>query len=252
MPHLIDLNADLGEGFGNWRAGDDEALLDLVTSANVACGFHAGDAATMRRTCAAAAGRGVRIGAHVGYPDLAGFGRREMGLSPAEVGDAVVYQLGALVACAASVGAGVSYVKPHGALYHRASAEEEVAAALVAAVRSVAPDLSLLAPPGSQLLRQAEAQRLPGVAEGFADRAYRGDGTLADRSLAGSRLDGPDAASQAVRLATEGEVETLEGTALKLNVRSICLHGDGAGAARKAEEIKAALRSAQVALRAFA
>jgi 5-oxoprolinase (ATP-hydrolysing) subunit A len=252
MGRPIDLNADVGEGFGAWRSGDDEALLDLVTSANVACGFHAGDAATMRRTCAAARERGVRIGAHVGFPDLAGFGRREMGLSAAEIADAVIYQLGALRGCAGSVGARVSYLKPHGALYHRVSEDGSAAAAVAEAVRAVDPELAVLGPPGSRLLASAAALGLSYVTEGFADRAYGEDRRLLDRRRPGSELDPRGAADQAVALATGAAVRTTSGGAIELEVRSICLHGDGQRALETARAVVSALGTADVELRPFA
>ena len=178
----IDLNADLGEGFGRWGFGCDEALLNVVTSANVACGFHAGDPSVLRRTCAAAARRGVSIGAHPGYHDLAGFGRRFVDVSPAELTDDVLYQLGALRQFAEIAGVRVSHVKPHGALYNAIVDHEEQARAVVAAVVAFDPRLAVLGLPGSAWLRQAEAAGLTAVREVFADRAYAPDGTLVARS----------------------------------------------------------------------
>ena len=177
----MDLNADLGEGFGIWRLGDDEALLDMVTSANVACGFHAGDPLTMRRVCAAAADRGVAIGAQVGYRDLVGFGRRRIDIDPDELAADVLYQLGALDACARAAGTSVRYVKPHGALYNTAADDPAQAGAIAAAVAAYDRTLPLLGLPGSALADAAHAAGLPFVAEAFADRAYQPDGRLVPR-----------------------------------------------------------------------
>jgi UPF0271 protein len=236
----IDLNADLGEGLGRWRAGDDDALLDLISSASVACGFHAGDPSIMRRTCRAALERGVRIGAHVGYPDLAGFGRREMALSAQEIHDAVVVQVGALAASAHSVGATLAYIKPHGALYHRAARDGEAAEAVVAAVGAVDGRLLLLGPAHSALASAAAASGTALVAEGFADRRYDAEGRLSTREAPRSVLTGEQAADQAVDLARAGRV------------RSICVHGDCPDAVRTAKAVRAALRDAGVDIAPFA
>uniref|UniRef100_UPI0007660316 LamB/YcsF family protein n=1 Tax=Streptomyces scabiei TaxID=1930 RepID=UPI0007660316 len=182
----IDLNADLGEGFGRWTLTDDERLLSVVTSANVACGFHAGDAATMRRVCALAAEGGVRVGAQVSYRDLAGFGRRAMDVPPAELAAEVAYQIGALEVFARAAGTRVSYVKPHGALYNRVVGDEEQAAAVVDGVLLADATLPVLGLPGSRLLALAEAAGLPAVTEAFADRAYTDQGTLVPRGQEGA------------------------------------------------------------------
>src|SRR4051794_24487926 len=200
----IDLNADVGEGFGSWSMGDDAALLPLLSSANVACGFHAGDATIMRRTCEQAVGLGVRIGAHVGYRDLAGFGRRELTADPATLRDETLYQLGALQACAVAAGGAVTYVKPHGALYHRAASDAAVADAVVDGVRAGGSGLAVVGAPASELLRRAAEAGLPAVVEGFVDRAYRPDGTLLPRSQPGAVLEPEAALEQAVRIATDG------------------------------------------------
>jgi UPF0271 protein len=252
MSLSIDLNADLGEGLGPRRTSDDEALLDVVSSANVACGFHAGDPTIMRETCRSAVARGVRIGAHVGYPDLVGFGRREMGLSEREVLDSVVAQIGSLLGCATSVGAEVSYVKLHGALYHRAAWRAETADAVVTAVRAVDSRLALLGPPGSAL---ADACARHGAAlfpEGFADRAYQADGRLAARSAPDSVLHGPAAVEQALSLALRGRAVTADGGYVDVAVQSICLHGDSPEAVHTARSVAEALRRAGVRIRAFA
>jgi UPF0271 protein len=237
----VDLNADLGEGFGAWRLGDDEALLAVVTSANVACGFHAGDPSTMRRVCAAAAARGVAIGAQVGYRDLAGFGRRHIDYDPDELRDDLLYQLGALDAFARLAGSRVGYVKPHGALYNTAVRDERQAGAVVAAVAGYDASLPVLGLPGSALLRLAADAGLRPVEEGFADRRYRADGTLTPRTEPDALLTGTgEVVAQALRLAT--------GTG---PVASLCLHGDTPGAVALARAVRAALNGAGVALAPF-
>ncbi|NEB11188.1 LamB/YcsF family protein, partial [Streptomyces coelicoflavus] len=189
----IDLNADLGEGFGRWRLTDDEGLLSVVTSANVACGFHAGDPATMRRVCALAAERGVTIGAQVSYRDLAGFGRRTMDVPPAELAAEVAYQIGALEVFARAAGTRVAYVKPHGALYNRVVRDEEQAAAVVDGVLLAGGALPVLGLPGSRVLERAVRAGLPVVPEAFADRAYTDEGTLVPRVQEGALVTDPDA-----------------------------------------------------------
>lgn len=248
---LLDLNSDLGEGFGIWRLGDDEALLDVVTSANVACGFHAGDPSTMRRVCAAAAARGVAIGAQVSYRDLAGFGRRFIDVDPSELADEVLYQIGALQACARAAGVDVAYVKPHGALYNASVHHEAQAGAVVAGVRAFGP-LPVLGLPGSRLLAAAEAAGLPAVAEAFADRGYTPEGTLVPRGQPGALLTDTDAVvARAVRLAERGELVAVDGTVLPTDAASLCLHGDTPGAVGHARAVRGALTSAGVDLAAF-
>jgi UPF0271 protein len=249
---VIDLNADLGEGFGRWTLTDDEALLSSVTSANVACGFHAGDPATMRRVCDLAAARGVRVGAQVSYRDLAGFGRRAMDVPPAELAAEVAYQIGALDVFARAAGAPVAYVKPHGALYHRAAADPVQAAAVVEGVR-LAARLPLLGPPGSELHRAAREAGLPVVVEAFADRGYRPDGALVPRAEPGAVLeDAAEVTARAVALARDGRIGTTGGGELRLRPRSLCLHGDTPGAVRLARRVRAALEEAGVRVEAFA
>ena len=238
----MDLNADLGEGFGVWRLGDDEALLDLVTSANVACGFHAGDPATMRRVCAAAAERRVAVGAQVGYRDLAGFGRRHIAYEFAELRDEVLYQLGALDAFCRPYRTRVRYLKPHGALYHAAARDETQAAALVAAVNDYDPELPLLCLPGSVLAQLAQGAGLRVVAEGFADRNYLPNGQLVPRTSPDALVTDPqEVARRAVRMATERTVVAVDGRVVPCAVDSICLHGDSPGAVAAAELVHAAL-----------
>ncbi|WP_329129316.1 LamB/YcsF family protein [Streptomyces sp. NBC_01476] len=248
---VIDLNADLGEGFGRWHLTDDEALLSVVTSANVACGFHAGDPETMRRVCALAAERGVRIGAQVSYRDLAGFGRRAMDVPPDELAAEVAYQIGALEVFARAAGSAVSYVKPHGALYNRAVHDSEQAAAVVAGVR-LAGGLPVLGLPGSRLLAEAAAAGLPTVGEAFADRAYTAAGTLVPRREPGAVIEDPDAVvARSVALAGEGAVTALTGERVRVGARSLCVHGDTPGAARLAAQVREALESAGLRVAAF-
>ncbi|MEH1014846.1 5-oxoprolinase subunit PxpA [Micromonospora sp. CPCC 206060] len=248
----MDLNADLGEGFGAWQFGDDAALLDLITSANVACGFHAGDAATMRRVCALAAERGVAVGAQVGYRDLAGFGRRHIAYAFADLRDETVYQLGALEAFCRIAGTRVRYLKPHGALYHAAATDEAQAAALVAAVTGYDRELPVLCLAGSVLAQLAAGAGLRVVAEGFADRSYQPNGMLVPRSAPGALLTDPAAvAAQAVHMATRGTVTAVDGSTIPCPVESICLHGDTPGAVHAAELVRAALVEAGVGLTAF-
>jgi UPF0271 protein len=246
----MDLNADVGEGFGAWRSGDDEALLGIVTSANVACGFHAGDPSIMLRTCALAAERGVRIGAHVGYRDLAGFGRRALDVPPETLSAEVTYQLGALAACAARAGSRVTYVKPHGALYHRCASDPGAADAVVVAARAFG-DLRILGPPASALLRAAATAGLEPVAEGFADRAYTREGGLAERGTEGALLSPAAAGAQAAALAAGFPIETADGGTLRLDVGSLCVHGDTPGAAEVARAVRRALEDAGTAIGPF-
>ena len=247
----VDLNADLGEGFGAWRMGDDAAMFALVSSANVACGFHAGDASMMLASARLAIENGVVLGAHPSYRDLAGFGRRTMDVDPHELHAEVLYQVSALRGLAASVGAEVRYVKPHGALYNRIVVDEAQAEAVVRAAADAA--LPLLGLPGSAAERLAERHGVRFVREGFADRAYLSDGTLAPRSLPGSVIDDPDeVAERAVRMVRDGAVDTLDGDPVALDVRSLCVHGDTPGAVEIARSVRAALEDAGVEIGGFA
>ncbi len=249
----IDLNADLGEGFGVWRLGDDEALLDVVTSANVACGFHAGDPRTMRRVCAAAAERGVSIGAQVGYRDLAGFGRRRMAIDPEDLAADVLYQLGALEACARAAGTRVRYVKPHGALYNTAADDAEQAGAVVSAIAAFDPVLPLLALPNSAMEEAAHAAGLPFVAEAFADRGYRPDGRLVPRGEPGALVEDPyEVVARAATFVLHQHVTASDGSAVPVDARSLCVHGDTPGAVYLAIEIRRTLADAGVTLAPFA
>ena len=248
----IDLNCDLGEGFGRWTLGDDDALLDVVTSANVACGFHAGDAATMRKVCDRAAAAGVRIGAQVGYRDLPGFGRRFVDVDPDELTQEVLYQLGALQAFAAVAGDRVRYVKPHGALYNAVVHHEAQAAALVRAVLEHDPTLAVLGLPGSAWLRLAGEAGLTGVQEAFADRAYTPAGTLVPRTQPGAVLhDAALVAARCVAIATGQSIVDVDGGSLLVRAASLCVHGDTPGAVGLARSVRAALTGAGVDVRAF-
>jgi UPF0271 protein len=249
----LDLNSDLGESFGRWVLGDDEAVLGLVTSANVACGFHAGDPTTLRRTCAAAAARGVVVGAQVGYRDLAGFGRRFIDVAPDELADDVVYQIGALDGMCLVAGTAVRYVKPHGALYNAVVHHEEQAAAVVAAVRDYSTDLPVLGLPGSAFLRAAEKAGLRAVPEFFVDRAYTREGTLVSRREAGAVLHDPDDVSARVlRLVTDGVVTAIDGSDVAVRAESACVHGDSPEAVDMARAVRSGLEKAGVVLEPFA
>ncbi|GAA1417745.1 5-oxoprolinase subunit PxpA [Streptomyces thermospinosisporus] len=248
----IDLNADLGEGFGRWRLTDDERLLSVVTSANVACGFHAGDAVTMRRVCELAAERGVRIGAQVSYRDLAGFGRRSMDVPPAELAAEVAYQIGALEVFARAAGSRVAYVKPHGALYNRVVHDVEQAEAVVDGVFLAGPELPVLGLPGSRLLEVAGKAGLPVVAEAFADRAYTDEGTLVPRHEEGAVITDPEAVvARSVELARSGSVRALSGRRVEVRARSLCLHGDTPGAVGLARRLRERLEASGVRVEAF-
>lgn len=248
----IDLNSDVGESFGNWSFGDDAAIISAVSSVNIACGFHAGEPSTIRATCVAAARAGVTIGAHPGYRDLAGFGRRFIDMASSELTDEVIYQIGALQALAAVSGSTVSYVKPHGALYNTIVHHPEQARAVVEAVVSVDPNLPVMVLPNSEIQRIAEAAGLRTVAEAFADRAYNPDGTLVSRTLPGSVLhDAAAVTEQALRLAAEGQVRAIDGTLIDVAVESICLHGDTPGAVTMAAAVRAALQGAGLTVRSF-
>lgn len=249
----IDLNADLGEGLGSWSMGDDLALLDVVTSANVACGFHAGDPSIMRSVCRAAADRGVAIGAHVAYRDLHGFGRRFIDMEPQALRDEVLYQVGALETFAQLAGTTISYCKPHGALYNTIATHPQQAAAVAGALAEVRPGLHVLGLPGSVWLEAAEAAGLVPVGEAFADRAYTPEGRLVSRREAGSVLhDADEIAARCVAMAQGRPVTDAQGGELVLDARSICVHGDTPGAVRIAQQVREAVSAAGVELRPFA
>ncbi|MGP3929664.1 LamB/YcsF family protein [Nonomuraea sp. KM88] len=249
---VIDLNADLGEGYGIWRLGDDTALLDIVTSANVACGFHAGDPVTIRRTCAAAVDRGVAIGAQVSYRDLAHFGRREMELEPEELCAEVLYQLAAVDGIARAMGGRVSYIKPHGALYNRICRDKVQAGAVIDAVADYDPSLPVLTLPGSVVHEAAAAAGVPTVNEAFADRAYTPAGMLVSRREPGAVIhDVAVVAARARQMAVEGSVTASDGSSVPLTARSICVHGDTPDAVTLAQGVRDALLAAGVVLQAF-
>ncbi|NBE99913.1 LamB/YcsF family protein [Nonomuraea sp. KC401] len=249
---VIDLNADLGEGYGIWRLGDDLALLDIVTSANVACGFHAGDPVTIRRTCAAAVDRGVAIGAQVSYRDRAHFGRREMDLEPEELCAEVLYQLAAVDGIARAMGGRVSYVKPHGALYNRICRDEVQAGAVIDAVADYDPTLPVLTLPGSVVHEVAAVAGVPTVNEAFADRAYTPAGMLVPRREPDAVIhDAVVVAARARQMAVAGSVTASDGSSVQLAARSICVHGDTPDAVRLAQGVRDALLAAGVVLQAF-
>ena len=249
----IDINSDLGESFGAWKMGDDSAMLDVVSSANVACGFHAGDPAGILKTVKAAAERGVAIGAHVGYRDLAGFGRRNMDPSSEELIGDVIYQIGALQGLAKAAGTRVTYVKPHGALYNTIAIDARQAADVIAAIRAIDPSLVLMALAGSQLVEQARGAGLTVVAEAFADRAYTPEGNLVSRREKGSVLHDPELVAQRMlRMVRDGVIEAIDGTITKIDAQSICVHGDSPGAVAIAQRLRALLEQSGLAVQPFA
>lgn len=259
MTAIIDLNSDLGEAFGSWSMGNDLALLEIVTSVNIACGFHAGDARVMLATSQAAAKRGTRIGAHVAYRDLAGFGRRRMDYSQEELTAETLYQIGALMACAKASGTEVTYVKPHGALYNRIAVDEEQATAVVEAMKLAQTtgamagsrhELAIMAQPDSVIEQISLAEGLPVIREAFADRAYNADGTLVSRSQEGAVVTDADAVVNRVIAMAKGEpIKTIDGSDLVVAADSICLHGDTPGAVELSRTIRDGLVRAGVALR---
>jgi UPF0271 protein len=249
----IDLNADLGESYGAWTLGDDAGLLEIVTSANVACGFHAGDPTGILDTVRRAAERGVAVGAQVSYPDLRGFGRRDLDIASGDLMADVIYQIGALQGIAAAAGTRVGYVKPHGALYNRIVHDERQAAAVVDAVAAVDPALALVGLPGSVVGRLAAAAGLRFVPEAFADRGYLADGRLVPRTQPGAVLHNPVViAERMLRLVTEGVVESIDGTDVAVAAETICVHGDTADAVGIARTLRSALESSGLDLAAFA
>ncbi|KAA0021215.1 LamB/YcsF family protein [Antrihabitans cavernicola] len=250
--NVIDLNSDLGEGFGAWSMGDDDALLDIITSANIACGFHAGDPAIMRRTCDRAVSRSVTIGAHISYQDLAGFGRRALAVEAARLRDETLYQIGALDGIARAAGGRVRYVKPHGALYHSGSSDAEVATAIVTAMSEFDAGLGLLGPLDSELEAAAGRAGIAFYGEGFADRAYTPESRLVARSAEGAVLAESAAVAQALAIAQSGTVTAVSGVAVPVRAQSICVHGDSPGAVAMARSVRAAMQDAGIALAAFA
>ncbi|MBY6413219.1 LamB/YcsF family protein [Rhodococcus sp. BP-252] len=248
----IDLNSDLGESFGTWKLGDDDAVLSVVTSANVACGFHAGDPRTILDTCRAATENAVRIGAQVGYRDLAGFGRRFIDMDPSDLTADVLYQMGALDGLAQASGSAIAYVKPHGALYNAIVTHREQARAVVDAVRSYDPTLPVLGLPGSVYLDEARAVGLRTVTEAFADRAYTPSGELVSRRNDGAVLTDPaEVARRVLRMVQEGVVEAVDGSTVAVDAESICVHGDSPGAVEMAVAIQKILSDNDIDISAF-
>ncbi len=248
----IDINSDLGESFGAWAMGDDSSMLDIVSSANVACGFHAGDPAGILKTLRAATERGVAIGAHVGYRDLAGFGRRNMDPTSEELIGDVIYQIGALQGLAKAAGTRVTYVKPHGALYNTIAVDKRQGKDVIDAILAIDPSLVLMALAGSPLVAQARAAGLTVVTEAFADRAYTPDGNLVSRREKGSVLHDPDLiAARMVRMVKEGVVEAIDGTLTKVEAQSICVHGDSPGAVAMAKRLREVFEQSGLTIRAF-
>jgi UPF0271 protein len=249
----IDLNCDLGESFGAYTIGNDEALLPLLTSANIACGYHAGDPQVMARTVRLAAQHGVAVGAHPGFPDLAGFGRRAMQLSPEEIENCVLYQVGALAAFARAAGVPLVHVKPHGALYNLAAGDPAIAAAIARGAASFSRDLILVGLANSAAMAEAaQAAGLRFAAEAFADRVYNPDGTLQSRRIAGSLITDPArAAAQAVRIARDGLVLAHDGTHVAIHADTLCLHGDNPAALANAQAVRQALAAAGIEVQAL-
>ena len=247
----MDLNSDLGESFGAWQIGDDAAMLDIVTSANIACGFHAGDPVGILRSLRAAAARGVQVGAHVGYPDLVGFGRRKMQIPAPELTADVIYQIGALQGLARAAGTRVSYVKPHGALYNTMATDLAEADAVIAAIKAIDPSLALMALAGAPVVAHARAAGLRVICEAFADRAYTAEGALVARSAPGAVLHDPEEiAARMLRLAREGVIEAITGETLRLDAQSICVHGDNPAAVAIARHLAQSLRGGGITLAA--
>lgn len=248
----IDLNCDLGESFGAYTIGSDEKILPYITSANIACGYHAGDPAVMRRSVALCKQYGVQVGAHPSLPDLMGFGRRKMAVSPAEAADYVAYQIGALKAFCDAAGVPLHHVKPHGALYNMAAQDRALADAICQAVRQTAPGAVLLALSGSEMVDAARAIGLLVASEVFADRGYRPDGTLVPRGQPGAMIEDEDAAiARVLCMAREGRVAASDGNPVALQADSVCVHGDGPKALAFVQKLHAALPAAGIALAAF-
>ena len=253
MRPAIDLNSDLGESFGAWRIGDDEAMFALVSSANVACGFHAGDPVTMLASARLAARHGVALGAHPGYRDLAGFGRRALDTNPAELAAELLAQLGALDGIARAAATRVRYVKAHGALYHRLSVDEPAAHAFAEAVAAYDPTLPVLGAPGSALEVAVGSAGLRFAREAFVDRGYVADGSLVPRGEPGAVVDDPAAASdRALELAETGGITADDGSRVELAPDSLCLHGDTPGSVAIAGAVRDALTRAGIVIEAFA
>ncbi|HEX6965958.1 MAG TPA: 5-oxoprolinase subunit PxpA, partial [Gemmatimonadaceae bacterium] len=243
----VDLNCDMGESFGAWSMGADDEILPYITSANIACGYHAGDPAVMRRTVAAAVARRVAVGAHPGLPDLVGFGRRAMEVTPDDVYDLVVYQVGALRGFASAAGVALQHVKPHGALYNMAAVQPKLAEAIACAVRDVDRELVLYGLAGSHLISVGERAGLTTASEAFADRNYLGDGTLVPRRRADAMVSDADgAARRAVRMVKESRVRSVDGADIAIRADTICIHGDSPRAVEFARALRAALEAEEI------
>lgn len=250
---IIDLNSDLGESYGAWRMGDDTAMLEIISSANIACGFHAGDPAGIYRTVQIAAGKGVVIGAHVSYPDRVGFGRRDLDVSDQELIADVIYQIGALKGIAAAAGTDIRYVKPHGALYNRIAHDPRQGQAVIDAIKAVDPSLVLMGLAGTPILDLARASGLKIVAEAFADRAYTATGELVSRREPGAVLhDVAEITRRMLQLAREGTLEAIDGSIIHINARSICVHGDSPGAVAIAQQIRKHFMREGISIASFA
>ena len=248
----IDLNCDLGESFGAYTIGMDSAVIPFITSANVACGYHAGDPLIMQKTVAACRQHGVHIGAHPGYPDLMGFGRRNIAATPAEVKAYIQYQVGALSAFCTAAGVPLCHVKPHGAMYNMAAKDEALAHAVCEGILEVNPKLTLLALSGSAMVRAAHETGLPVKNEVFADRGYQADGTLVPRSRPGAMItDEDEAIARVIRMAREGVVRSVDGVDVPLTADSVCVHGDGEKALAFVQRIRAALTDAGIEVKAL-
>ncbi|WP_449619907.1 LamB/YcsF family protein [Robertmurraya sp. Marseille-Q9965] len=245
--HVIDLNCDMGESFGRYTLGYDEELMNYATSINIACGFHAGDPHTMRKTVRLALEKNIVIGAHPGLPDLNGFGRREMTITPQEAYDLVVYQIGALDAFVQSEGGVMQHVKPHGALYNMAAKSPEISAGIAEAVHKVNPNLILFGLAESELIKAGKKLGLRIANEAFADRTYQSDGTLTPRGKKNSLIHDDDSAlKQVIRMILEGKIETIDGISIPIQADTICLHGDGTQAVRFAKTISEGLSNAGI------
>lgn len=248
----IDLNSDLGEGYGAWKMGDDEAMLGIVSSANIACGFHAGDPAGILKTVQKAAAHNVTIGAHVSYPDRVGFGRRDMDLTSEELVGDIIYQIGALQGMARAAGTRVSYVKPHGALYNHIATHERQGLAVIKAMQMVDPSLALMGLAGTNILDLARREGVAVIGEAFADRGYTAEGLLVSRRAPGAVLHDPqEVAARMVDFVRTGEITAQDGTRVKLAAQSICLHGDSPGAVAMAQTIRQRFEQEEIQIRSF-
>ncbi|MFI5174887.1 MAG: LamB/YcsF family protein [Terriglobia bacterium] len=247
MAGRIDLNCDMGESFGAWKMGTDEAIMPFITSVNIACGFHGGDPDTMRRTVESALRHGVAVGVHPGFPDLIGFGRRDMNVTPEEARNFVLYQVGALSAFVRAQGGRLSHVKPHGALYHRAARDAQLASAIALAVKEFDPSLIFIGLANSELVHSGERIGLRVASEVFADRTYQSDGSLTSRRLPQAMVKDPrEAAARVVRMVREGKVKTLDGQDYSVRADTVCIHGDTPGALEFAHTVRQELEEAGI------